>query len=210
MFHVEHIIPSNDQMWALAATLDLDLTPAGLELTRAHCTLLAAWAARTSLMRVRDASELLNRHIGEGWAATRVLPESLGLEVLDVGSGAGFPGFPMRAMRPDLRTTLLEPRSKRAAFLRAVARTAGEPQPIVVESTLEDLSGEATFDVITLRALRVPPQSLLSHLRPSGILVAFPGSEASVTEGWADAGLVLSQQAALPTRPLVVEAWTRA
>lgn len=210
MFHVEHLLPSPHDVRFLAQSLGLELSPAGLEWTLAHCRLLAEWSPRMSLVRAGSAAELLSRHVGEGWVAAQLLPDRSALEVLDVGSGAGFPGLPLRAMRPDVRLTLLEPRAKRAAFLRAVARETGSPQPRVVESTLEALPPGETFDVVTLRALSLPPERLLEHLRPDGILIAFPGTSESVTASWDDAGLRLLQELPLPTGPLMAQAWTRA
>lgn len=210
MFHVEHLIPTPEQVHEVAQLLGVELSAGGLELTLAHARLLAEWSARTSLVRVHDAAELLGRHLGEGWVAARLLSDSADAAVLDVGSGAGFPGLPMRAVRADIHLTLLEPRAKRAAFLRAAARTAGPPRPTIVEAALEDLPSGAMFDAISLRALIVPPRLLLEHLRPAGILLAFPGTAESVTSSWPGAGLRLVRELPLPTAPLVVQAWTRA
>ena len=75
-----------------------------------------------------------------------------GARVLDIGSGAGLPGVPLAISRPDLSVTLLEPRVKRAAFLRHVVRSVPVENARVVEKRAEELSDEA-YDVATTRAV---------------------------------------------------------
>ena len=75
-----------------------------------------------------------------------------GARVVDIGSGAGFPGLPLAIARPDLDVTLVEPRAKRCAFLRHVVRTLGLENVRVAAARIEEVVGR-TFDVATTRAL---------------------------------------------------------
>jgi 16S rRNA (guanine527-N7)-methyltransferase len=97
-----------------------------------------------------------------------------GARVIDVGSGAGFPGLPIGITRSDVAMSLLEPRSKRAAFLRHVVRDLALPNTRVVESRAEEVGGQ-TFDVATVRAVGSPGSWLreADFLRPGGALLAW-------------------------------------
>lgn len=88
----------------------------------AHYQTLRAWNPRLSLVGPGTAGSVVERHYGEALAA---LPLLDGVEsLLDVGSGAGFPGFVLAAARPGLAVTLVEARQKKWAFLLAAARRA--------------------------------------------------------------------------------------
>ena len=96
--------------------------PALLRLTR-YAELVERWSGRHNLVRFSNRSELVQRHILEALAAAPLLKGSGRL--LDVGSGAGLPGVPLLAVRPQWGGVLLEPRQKRWAFLRTVVRELG-------------------------------------------------------------------------------------
>src|ERR1700723_3277713 len=68
--------------------------------------LLLKWNARTNLTAIRDPEEIVRRHFGESLFAARHLPPSATL--LDLGSGAGFPGLPIQLLRPEIAVTLAE------------------------------------------------------------------------------------------------------
>src|SRR5262249_48412163 len=109
---------------------DLDLTPLqGQQLAAYRDTLVAA-RARFNLTALRDPVEIERRHLVEGVAFGRLLAEA-GLlagsntKIIDIGSGAGLPGIPLRIAFPSLELTLLEANRKRCQFLRDVCATLG-------------------------------------------------------------------------------------
>ena len=110
---------------------------------------LDLWRRRTNLTGPMGAEELVF-HALESVFGEKLIPH--GARVLDVGSGAGLPGLPLAIARPDLTVTLLEPRSKRAAFLRHAVRTVPAQNAVVLEGRVEKLLQPA-FDVATIRAL---------------------------------------------------------
>ena len=89
----------------------------------AYLDLLVKWNHRTNLTSIRDPEEIVRRHFGESLFVARHLPECETL--LDLGSGAGFPGLPIQLVRPELRVTLAESQHKKASFLREAVRTLG-------------------------------------------------------------------------------------
>src|SRR5438270_13634721 len=93
-----------------------------------YLDILLRWNARTNLTAVRVPEEIVTRHFGESlFAARRIFSAGnsgvdLATSLADVGSGAGFPGLPMKLWRPQLHVTLIESQKKKATFLREVVR----------------------------------------------------------------------------------------
>jgi 16S rRNA (guanine527-N7)-methyltransferase len=114
-----------------------------------YLALLLKWNARTNLTAIRDAEEMVRRHFGESLFCGLHLPTEA-TTVLDLGSGAGFPGLPIQLLRPDLRVTLAESQHKKASFLREAVRTLGL-ETEVWAGRAELL--EQRFSVVTLRAV---------------------------------------------------------
>lgn len=115
----------------------------------AYCALLQHWNARTNLTAIRDEEGILRRHMAESIACARALPAGIA-SLLDLGSGAGFPGLPIALCRPEIAVTLAESQNKKAAFLREVVRTL--EIPVRVHGERAELLAER-FDCVTLRAV---------------------------------------------------------
>jgi 16S rRNA (guanine(527)-N(7))-methyltransferase RsmG len=96
------------------------------------------------------SAEALVEHALESALGERLIPH--GARVIDIGSGAGFPGVPLAIVRSDLVLTALEPRRKRADFLRRVIEVIGLPNASVRQARARDLE-ERAFDLATLRAV---------------------------------------------------------
>jgi 16S rRNA (guanine527-N7)-methyltransferase len=116
---------------------------------------LRAWAPRTNLVG-SIAPEALSRHVLDSLAAREHL--SSGARVVDLGSGAGFPGIPLAIARPDLDLVLVEIRERRVHFLRHVVRRLGL-RCRIERRRIEELPDEP-FDFALLRAVAKPPVAL--------------------------------------------------
>src|SRR5215472_11205133 len=87
----------------------------------AYLDLLLKWNARINLTAVRDPKQIVMRHFGESFfAAERLLEPERELRVIDLGSGAGFPGLPFAIFAPWASVTLIESSAKKSAFLNEV------------------------------------------------------------------------------------------
>lgn len=113
-------------------------------------------------------------------ALESIVPVSLivhGAQVVDIGSGAGFPGLPLAIARPDLQLTLVEPRKKRTAFLRHAARVLELSAVQVAETRIEKMEkvGGQTFQVAVTRAVGRFDEWLgdASFLEAAGLLLAW-------------------------------------
>lgn len=117
----------------------------------AYLELLLRWNARTNLTGIREPDEIVRRHFGESLLLGRLCPEDT-RTVLDLGSGAGFPGLPMQLAWPALAVTLAESQGKKAAFLREVVRELHLSTEIW-SGRAEVLAGERRFDLVAMRAV---------------------------------------------------------
>jgi 16S rRNA (guanine527-N7)-methyltransferase len=119
-----------------------------------YLELLQAWNARTNLTSIRDPEEMAIRHFGESLFAARCLAPRLqpGAEVLDLGSGAGFPGLPLALLLPELCVTLAESQSKKAAFLREAVRTTASSAAVWSART-ESMPPQRRFEAVAFRAV---------------------------------------------------------
>jgi len=122
-----------------------------------YLDLLVKWNARTNLTAVRDPEQMVRRHFGESLFTARHLPPCQTL--LDLGSGAGFPGLPIQLALPNLKVTLAESQNKKASFLREVVRTLNLPTEVWA-ARVETMPATRTFDVVTLRAVDNPETAL--------------------------------------------------
>ena len=148
--------------------------------------LLDKWNQRINLTSIKDTVQLVTTLFAESFYATTLLGP-LDSPILDVGSGAGFPGMAMKLYRPDREMILLEPRKKRSAFLSMVSRELGLSGVNVWTRTLEDCESEDFTHrpaVLTMRAvghatelIRVALPLLASRRK---VLVFVSESQASV------------------------------
>lgn len=107
-----------------------------------YLELLLKWNARTNLTSVRTPVEIVARHFGESiFAAQYLFPDPTTTAVLaDIGSGAGFPGLPIKLWASKLRVTLVESHSKKSTFLREVVRALPLTGVEVFAGRAEDLA----------------------------------------------------------------------
>ena len=164
------------------------LEPFGLGLASEHVDklliyleLLLKWNAKINLVGQAAAEECVTRHFGESLFLPRLV--ALRGRLLDIGSGAGFPGLALKILCPALEVTLLEPVAKKRAFLKEVARVCQFEGVQVLGDRLKDFSPRAPaakFDFATSRAVG-GFETLVKHaaecLSPRGMLCLWLGHE---------------------------------
>jgi 16S rRNA (guanine527-N7)-methyltransferase len=148
------------------------LSAAQLQHISIYIDLLCRWNARINLTAIRDPEEIATRHFGESlFAARHLFPHGhSAARVADIGSGAGFPGLPIKLWAPQLSMTLIESNHKKAAFLREVTR-ALTLTDVDIQNTRAEALDPAIFDVVTLRAV----ERFEAILPTAGTLVAPAG-----------------------------------
>jgi 16S rRNA (guanine527-N7)-methyltransferase len=114
-----------------------------------YLSLLLLWNAKTNLTAIRDTEGILSRHFVECIACAQWLPSGIS-SLLDLGSGAGFPGIPISICRPEIDVTLAESQGKKAAFLREALRRLGLNAQVHA-GRAKQITRQ--FDCVTLRAV---------------------------------------------------------
>jgi 16S rRNA (guanine527-N7)-methyltransferase len=147
-----------------------------------YLELLKKWNETIALTSIEEDTELVARHFGESMFAGSVLEMPLG-RLADVGSGAGFPGLPLKIAFPALHITLIEPNIKKCAFLREVQGSLSLSGVEIARSRYEDFRVEPySFDFICSRALGGYKRLLQwskTVLKPRGRVILWLGSEDS-------------------------------
>jgi 16S rRNA (guanine527-N7)-methyltransferase len=116
-----------------------------------YLDLLLHWNAKTNLTSVREPEEIVKRHFGESLFLAADLSGEAVATALDVGSGAGFPGIPLKIYSPEIAVTLIESQNKKATFLKEVIRKCTLTNINVHSGRAETLQDKA--DLVTLRAV---------------------------------------------------------
>lgn len=159
-------------------------SPVVLERIGRHLAEVADWNQRVNLTAITAEREMVIKHALDSatlLGAVRVAP---GMRVLDVGSGAGFPGLVIKLLEPGVRVVLLESLQKRCRFLEHVRDQLGIPAPEleVAWGRAEDLGASPgyreQFDLVTARAvaeLRILLEYTLPFCRVGGTFVAMKG-----------------------------------
>lgn len=147
------MVPDSSSIAGLLEPFGVTLDERGLELTGRYVDLLLRWNRAVNLTGVDQPDEIVTRHFGESLYLTTFAPRSGPL--LDVGSGAGFPGMALKIIWPEIQVVLLEPIAKKRAFLKEVARACEFRKVEVsgerVEQFCESHGGE--FGTVTVRAV---------------------------------------------------------
>jgi len=149
--------------------------------------LLIAESARYNLTSLRDPQAIEQRHFGESLALLLALEEAgvFASPAIDIGTGAGFPGVPIKIVRPEIELTLLEATRRKAEFLEKLVASLGLKSVSVVNARAEELAHDPAYReryaLALARAvapLRVLVELSLPFLRRGGCLAAQKGSGA--------------------------------
>lgn len=131
----------------------VELSPHQLRQVSTHLDLLLKWNSKINLTSVRKPEEIVTRHFGESFFAVKQLLSAEATdEIVDVGSGAGFPGIPSAIFAPLAKTVLIESNGKKAAFLNEVIFALKLPNASVFSGRAENYSQNAA-DLVTMRAV---------------------------------------------------------
>jgi 16S rRNA (guanine527-N7)-methyltransferase len=165
--------------------LGLDLTDGQIGSFETYRRMIRQWNRLADLVSPGDLNRLVSRHFLDALSLLRVVMPLPRARVLDVGSGGGFPGLPVKICCPGIDLTLLEPREKPLFFLRDVVTALSLEEVLLVRERAQDLHRDRRpaegYDVVLARAL-APLERLVRIcfplVRPDGLLVAYKGSRA--------------------------------
>jgi 16S rRNA (guanine527-N7)-methyltransferase len=154
-----------------------ELDDALLASVNVHLSLLIRWNQHMNLTALRTPEAMVERHFGESlFAARHLLTRDSAQGVIDVGSGAGFPGLPIKYWAPNLQLTLIETHGKKATFLREVGRALSLTGFSVLNARAESISHRACL--VTMRSVEHFEQALVAAaglVAPGGRLALLIG-----------------------------------
>jgi 16S rRNA (guanine527-N7)-methyltransferase len=171
---------SRQRVRELLSPFDISIPDEGIDKLIVYVDLLLRWNRKINLTSITNAEECVTRHFGESFLLSHLL--ELKGRLLDIGSGAGFPGLALKLIAPGLEVVLLEPVSKKRAFLKEAARACGTDPIEVSGSRFEEFAHREvmqSFEIITSRAvgsLELMVQSAGTLLKPNGHLCLWLGS----------------------------------
>ena len=158
------------------AALELEASAAQLDLLLEYLELLCKWNKAYNLTAVRDASQMVTRHLLDSLA---IAPHVAGERCLDVGTGAGLPGVPLAIMFPQRTFHLLDSNGKKTRFLFQVKTALGLDNMVIHQARVESFQPQELFDVVLSRAfasLEDMMQGCRHLLAPQGRFLAMKGA----------------------------------
>lgn len=183
-----------------ARELGVDLSTEQLERFQRYYEVLTDWAERVSLTAVKDEEGIQNRHFLESAALIPILEqEGLSLtdkSLIDIGSGAGIPGIPLKIIDPSIKLTLVEAKQRKAEFLAALLKELDMTDVVVIprrsEETAHNANHREQYNFAVAKAL-APLSTLIELSLPflvmGGVLIAPKGKDAEKEVEAADVAL---------------------
>ncbi len=165
--------------------IGLRLTPAQYDALGVYLSELRRWASQVNLTGLKSDEAIIRDGFLRSLACRAAFKSAPPVKAVDVGSGAGFPGLVLKIACPDIEMVLLEPRRKRATFLRSMIRCLGLTGVRCIQARVEAVCGDAEhrgrYDVAFARAVGPVPdvaRMVEPLLTPDGRLILQAGQEA--------------------------------
>ena len=180
--------PDHPKLASGIARLELNVSEQSIERLLWYMELLKEWSQTYNLIAPQDRSALLGRHLLDSLS---IAPFVQSGTLLDVGTGAGFPGLPLAIILPELQATLVDGAGKKIRFIRHVVRTLKLDNVKAQDVRAEALDAGSQFDNITSRAFStltdfvslIRPQ-MASNTRVLAMKGAYPESEIKDLPDW--------------------------
>ena len=158
--------------------LGIDLTDQQIKQFLVYLSQLLTWNQTINLTSITDPYEVISKHFVDSLTGLTAFSFPFQGIVIDVGSGAGFPGIPLKIVRRDLQLVLIEPSQKKCAFLHSIIGALKLDQVTIYPGELQQYAADETrspVDVMVVRALRVDDiaESAALILKPAGHLLLY-------------------------------------
>jgi len=160
---------------------NITLTEKQAEQFELYYALLIEWNQKFNLTAITEKQEVMIKHFLDSVLLQKRLPQNA--SIIDVGSGAGFPGIPLKIVRPDIKLTMLDSLQKRVGFLTYVSQELGFEHVVAIHGRAEEYAtakGREQFDVCVSRAvarLATLCEICLPFVKAGGLFIPSKSSE---------------------------------
>jgi 16S rRNA (guanine527-N7)-methyltransferase len=162
------------------AALEIPLTDEQAALTARHAALVLETNAHTNLTRITEPEAMALKHYADSLTAFIAVSDlKSGASVCDVGTGAGYPGVPLKIVRPDIKLTLLDSLNKRVRFNQESCAALGLENVTCLHARAEEAKGRK-YELVVARAVAAMPKLLgwcAGLVAPGGRLLALKGPD---------------------------------
>ena len=171
----------NSSLMEMAKEYNLELTEEMLSKFKSYSDLLIEWNEKMNLTAITDKKEIEIKHFMDSLLFLSAVKPNKGASIIDVGTGAGFPGIPIKIVRNDLKLTLLDSLNKRLNFLKEVLKNinlVAELLHLRAEEGGQNPKYREKFDYVTSRAVASLPalcEYCLPYVKKGGCFVALKG-----------------------------------
>ena len=164
---------------------NVELTKEQISKFETYYTLLKEWNEKINLTTIIEMDDVIEKHFLDSVVANNLIKS--GAKVIDIGSGAGFPGVPLKILRDDINIVLVDSVNKKVNFLNEVIKILGLKNISAVHSRIEDFANtekcRENFDIVVSRAvsrLNVLCEYALPFLQINGQLIAYKSVDTSL------------------------------
>ena len=179
MFDMQFLIDGCSQM-------GIELNEKQLSLFSRYLELLLEWNQKFNLTAIKEPKEIIVQHFLDSISTIKLNEMEDQSKALDMGSGAGFPGIPLKIMKPQLRLSLVDSVKKKVGFLNEVIEQLGLEDTVAIHARAEDLANmeeqREAYDIVVSRAvaeLRVLAEFCLPFIRKGGYFISHKGPGAT-------------------------------
>lgn len=179
---------SFERLFQSLKTMNIPVSYDQIEQFARYHEMLLEWNTRMDLTAVMDETEMIDRHYVDSASPLTGDWITQGARIIDVGTGAGFPGIPLAILRPDVHVTLLDAQEKRCTFLETVTKALSLSCEVIharAEDAGRDGALRGRFDAVVSRAVALLPTLLeytLPLTRVGGVSLCFKGP--GVAQEW--------------------------
>jgi 16S rRNA (guanine527-N7)-methyltransferase len=175
---VEHDRDLRDFLVTSTKGLGFSLTDHQIQQFLLYLSQLQTWNRTINLTSITDACEIISKHFVDSLTGLSAFNFPFQGSVVDIGSGGGFPGVPLKIVRDDLRLILIEPSTKKCSFLRSIVGALKLSQVTVFTGNLQQYAEQGATpvaDVMVIRALRLDAieTAVARVLMPHGRLLLY-------------------------------------